>query len=83
MKLKPLFLWLALVALLPTATIVPAAETARPLVVGMELAYPPFEMTDLKGKPSGVSVDLAIDLANLSVVFMQSTWIFKIRACMS
>lgn len=29
------------------------------LRVGMELAYPPFEMTDTSGKPSGVSVDLA------------------------
>lgn len=29
------------------------------LIVGMELAYPPFEMTDTKGQPSGVSVDLA------------------------
>lgn len=29
------------------------------LVVGMELAYPPFEMADEKGQPSGVSVDLA------------------------
>jgi polar amino acid transport system substrate-binding protein len=29
----------------------------------MELAYPPFEMTDQNGKPSGVSVDLATDLA--------------------
>ncbi len=29
------------------------------LVVGMELAYPPFEMTDEKGEPAGVSVDLA------------------------
>lgn len=27
--------------------------------VGMELAYPPFEMTDEKGRPQGVSVDLA------------------------
>jgi polar amino acid transport system substrate-binding protein len=32
------------------------------LAVGMELAYPPFEMTDKTGKPSGVSVDLANDL---------------------
>ena len=31
----------------------------RPLVVGMELAYPPFEMTDAQGQPAGVSVDLA------------------------
>ncbi len=29
------------------------------LVVGMELAYPPFEMTDPQGRPTGVSVDLA------------------------
>jgi len=32
------------------------------LVVGMELAYPPFEMTDEKGAPKGVSVDLAHEL---------------------
>ncbi|MTI71672.1 MAG: transporter substrate-binding domain-containing protein [Firmicutes bacterium] len=29
------------------------------LVVGMELAYPPFELTDKEGNPSGISVDLA------------------------
>jgi len=29
------------------------------LIVGMELAYPPFEMTDERGQPSGVSPDLA------------------------
>jgi len=29
------------------------------LVVGMELAYPPFEMMDEQGQPAGVSVDLA------------------------
>jgi polar amino acid transport system substrate-binding protein len=29
------------------------------LIVGMELAYPPFEMTDTGGKPTGISVDLA------------------------
>uniref|UniRef100_A0A831UFZ3 Transporter substrate-binding domain-containing protein n=1 Tax=Geobacter metallireducens TaxID=28232 RepID=A0A831UFZ3_GEOME len=32
------------------------------LVVGMELAYPPFEMTDTAGRPTGVSVDLAHEL---------------------
>ncbi len=31
----------------------------RPLLVGMELAYPPFEMSDESGRPAGVSVDLA------------------------
>jgi len=34
----------------------------KELVVGMELAYPPFETTDEKGNPSGISVDLARDL---------------------
>ncbi|KDR95132.1 amino acid ABC transporter substrate-binding protein, PAAT family [Peptoclostridium litorale DSM 5388] len=32
---------------------------SKELVVGMELAYPPFEMTDEKGNPSGISVDIA------------------------
>lgn len=32
------------------------------LVVGMELAYPPFETTDEKGEPTGISVDLAYAL---------------------
>ena len=37
----------------------PKEEDSNTLVVGMELAYPPFEMTDESGKPTGVSVDLA------------------------
>ncbi|HSN44103.1 MAG TPA: transporter substrate-binding domain-containing protein, partial [Propionibacteriaceae bacterium] len=36
---------------------------AAPLRVGMELAYPPFETKDAAGHPSGISVDLATDLA--------------------
>jgi polar amino acid transport system substrate-binding protein len=39
-----------------------APKSHPQLIVGMELAYPPFEMTDAQGKPSGVSVDLARDL---------------------
>ena len=35
------------------------AAAAGPLKVGMELAYPPFEMTDVAGKPTGVSVRIA------------------------
>ncbi len=34
-----------------------------PLVVGMELAYPPFEMRGTDGKPDGISVRMAEDLA--------------------
>lgn len=32
---------------------------SEPLIIGMELAYPPFETKDDKGNPTGVSVDLA------------------------
>lgn len=41
--------------------VVAACGPARPpsLVIGLELDYPPFEMTDTEGKPSGISVDLA------------------------
>ena len=35
------------------------AVAAEPLRVGMELSYPPFEMTDAAGRPTGVSVRLA------------------------
>ena len=37
-------------------------NTRPELIVGMDLAYPPFEMTDTNGQPAGVSVDLARDL---------------------
>lgn len=36
-----------------------AADTKDTLTVGMELKYPPFEMTDEKGNPTGISVDMA------------------------
>jgi polar amino acid transport system substrate-binding protein len=39
------------------SAVVAAAEP--PLRVGMELSYPPFEMADPQGKPTGVSVRLA------------------------
>jgi len=35
------------------------APAAPPLRVGMELSYPPFEMTDAQGRPAGVSVRIA------------------------
>jgi polar amino acid transport system substrate-binding protein len=38
-------------------------DNSNVLKVGMELAYPPFEMTDTEGNPMGVSVDLAKALA--------------------
>lgn len=35
------------------------------LVVGMELKFPPFETVDTKGKPMGVSVDMAYALGDI------------------
>jgi polar amino acid transport system substrate-binding protein len=46
---------LALLCLAPGC----AQKSHDQLIVGMELAYPPFEMTDQQGRPAGVSVDLA------------------------
>lgn len=48
-------LFLALLLILPALA---RAEGSK-LRVGMELAYPPFEMRDQNGEPVGVSVDLA------------------------
>lgn len=36
-----------------------SAPADKPLVVGMDLSYPPFETIGADGRPSGVSVDLA------------------------
>jgi len=57
-KAVPALLLLLLAALLAGCGR-PAADGARPLVVGMALDYPPFEMTDAAGNPTGVDVDLA------------------------
>ena len=52
--------FLLLVAAIPTfVAAAAAADHPPPLRVGMELSYPPFEMTDPRGKPTGVSVRLA------------------------
>ena len=50
---------------------------AEVLKVGMELAYPPFEMSDKAGNPSGVSVDFAKALGksmNKEVVIENIAW---------
>ncbi len=50
-------IWCAVAAVAVLAARGAAAE--GPLRVGMELSYPPFEMTDTQGRPTGVSVRLA------------------------
>ncbi|MFM8284798.1 MAG: transporter substrate-binding domain-containing protein [Planctomycetaceae bacterium] len=49
----------AVIALAATLTVGCAPRGPAALRVGMELAYPPFEMTDTDGKPAGISVRLA------------------------
>jgi polar amino acid transport system substrate-binding protein len=39
-----------------------STSAVKPLVVGMDLSYPPFETIGSDGQPSGVSVDLAMAL---------------------
>lgn len=34
-------------------------QPPKPLIVGMDLSYPPFETIDEQGKPAGISIDLA------------------------
>ncbi len=41
-----------------------SSKDSNTIVVGMELAYPPFEMTDEQNEPAGVSVELAKALAD-------------------
>lgn len=52
----------ALLLAIGPAIVSPAA--GPPLRVGMELSYPPFEMTDPQGRPTGVSPALAKALAD-------------------
>jgi polar amino acid transport system substrate-binding protein len=50
---------LLIVLVLCGVVVVRADAAAPPLIIGMELNYPPFEMTDTSGTPTGVGVDLA------------------------
>lgn len=61
---SPLKLYLLVVLLIVSAalSIIRADDSAKPLILGMELNYPPFEMTDPDGNPAGVGVDLAYAL---------------------
>ncbi len=52
-------LFILLFVLILSLTLADASESKKVLKVGMELAYPPFEMSDKDGKPAGVSVDFA------------------------
>lgn len=54
--------WRNLLGLFLTPFLILAVWADQPLRVGMELSYPPFEMTDERGNPSGISVEMAMAL---------------------
>jgi len=58
--------WLITAAILLCLALAACRQRAerKEVIVGMELSYPPFEMTDASGHPAGVSVDLANALGN-------------------
>jgi len=62
-RLSPIVATLSLLAACSPADSGKPAASTPPLVVGMELAYPPFEMRGADGKPDGISVRMAEDLA--------------------
>lgn len=51
--------------------------TEKPLIVAMELQYPPFEMSDNEGNPAGISVDIAKALGTYldrEVIIENTAW---------
>ena len=57
--MKPGYLCVVLLLIVAWLNPLCAEDTGKPLIIGMELNYPPFEMTDKNGMPSGVGVDMA------------------------
>jgi polar amino acid transport system substrate-binding protein len=51
--------WFALLLICGGGAAPLSAMAVKPLIIGMELNYPPFEMTDAAGNPSGVGVEMA------------------------
>ena len=59
MTKKPVVILISLLLLAALLAACTGKEDKKPLIVGMELAYPPFETKDADGNPSGVSIDIA------------------------
>ncbi len=57
--MRRLLVWILVLWILAAALPAGSRAAEPPLRVGMELSYPPFEMTDKQGRPTGVSVRLA------------------------
>jgi polar amino acid transport system substrate-binding protein len=61
--MKKILAYLGFLAGLALVGCGPSSEGPQPLRVGMDLTYPPFESITPEGNPVGVSVDLAVALA--------------------
>ena len=73
-KLAPIILILISAVLIVSGC---GKKDTNELIVGMELAYPPFETKDEYGNPTGVSVDLARafgEFANRTVKIENVSW---------
>lgn len=60
--MKKVIILLLTFALFATSLLGCSKKDDNTIVIGMELAYPPFETKDDNGNPSGISVDLAYAL---------------------
>jgi polar amino acid transport system substrate-binding protein len=83
-------LFLAMVAVLAISLPICAAgggETGEdPLIVAMELQFPPFEMTDSQGNPTGISVDMAYafgEFIGRDVEIRNTSWVGLIPSLQS
>jgi len=77
--MKKMFVVMAVLLLSMTG----CASKKDTLVVGMELAYPPFETKDNQGKPYGVSVDIATafaDYLGMKIEIQDTNWVGLIPA---
>lgn len=66
-KVKKIGLNFTTIGIVAIAFIFNGCSKSRPsnlLVVGMELSYPPFEMTDEQNEPTGISVEMAQALSS-------------------
>jgi polar amino acid transport system substrate-binding protein len=56
--------WVTCLASYLLITAFTALADDKPLLIGMEMSFPPFEMLDASGQPAGISVELARALGN-------------------
>jgi len=75
--LAALAIMVAAGSLLTACTATTGDPTTKTLIIGMELAYPPFETKDTAGDPTGVSVDFIKDFGaayGYTVVIENTAW---------